>query len=46
MTVKLTPIRRPKHGPEWHLQQAHVPWMEARGWRTNSRRIDGSVLLS
>jgi hypothetical protein len=42
MSVKLTPIRRPKHGPEWHLQQDHVEWMEARGW--HGERMIGNAL--
>jgi len=25
-------IRRPKHGPEWHIQQKLVAYLKARGW--------------
>jgi hypothetical protein len=25
-------IRRPKHGPEWHIQQDLIAFLEARGW--------------
>jgi hypothetical protein len=42
MTVKLTPIRRAKHGPEWYLQRDHVAFMEARGWY--GKRMIGNAL--
>jgi hypothetical protein len=25
-------IHRPKHGPEWHIRQALIGFLEARGW--------------
>jgi hypothetical protein len=25
-------IRQPKHGPEWHIQQDLIRFLEARGW--------------
>jgi len=25
-------IRRPKHGPEWHIQQDLIAFLKARGW--------------
>jgi hypothetical protein len=25
-------IRKPKHGPEWHIQQSLISFLEARGW--------------
>jgi hypothetical protein len=25
-------IRQPAHGPEWHIQQALIRYLEARGW--------------
>jgi hypothetical protein len=42
MTVKLTPIRRAKHGPEWFLQRDHVEFMKARGWY--GKRMIGNAL--
>lgn len=44
MTVKLTPIRRAKHGPEWHIQKDDVRFMEARGWYM--KRMIGNTLQS
>lgn len=43
-TVKLTPIRRAKHGPEWHLQNEHFDWMTDRGWY--GKRFIGNALQS
>jgi len=28
----MTRIRRPKHGPEWYIQQDVIKYLEARGW--------------